>query len=103
MRHPNRLDWCWLLGECASALVVIVMVCVTVVYLTGCASTMHVTQEAHPENQGKSLTCDVVGEMNTGTEVLCSKSGIIIRRNSATPAITGAVEAAVKTFMHGGF
>jgi hypothetical protein len=79
------------------------MVCVTVVYLTGCASTMHVTQEAHPENQGKSLTCDVVGEMNTGTEVLCSKSGIIIRRNSATPAITGAVEAAVKTFMHGGF
>lgn len=103
MRNPNRLDWCWLLGECASVFVLLVMFVAAVLWLTGCASTMHVSQEVWPENQGKALSCDIVGEMNTGTEVLCSSAGIVIRRNSATPAITGAVEAAVKTFMHGGF
>lgn len=103
MSRTYGLSWGWLLTECGAALALIVMFCFIVGALSGCASTMHVTQEAHPENQGKSLTCDVVGEMNTGTEVLCSRAGIVIRRNSATPAITGAVEAAVKTFMHGGF
>lgn len=100
MRHPNRLDWCWLLGECACAFVIIVVFSAAVLTMGGCASRMAIVQKTGELDR---VTCSIAGEMNTGTEILCTHEGVIVRRNSMTPAITGAVEAAVKTFMHGGF
>jgi hypothetical protein len=52
---------------------------------SGCATTVRVT----------SPGCEVVGEINTGTEVVCSDGGVLVRRTSASEVTNGALGAAV--------
>lgn len=87
----------------ARLLLILWFVAIVSFFAFGCATHVVITQRSSPANQGRELQCEVIGELNTGTDVLCSRAGIIVHRNSATPAIMAAVKAAVSSFMHGGF
>lgn len=76
----------------------IVMVALLVLFLwcmgaLGCASTLSVQQAGDG--------CTVTGEINTGTDVACTREGVIVRRNSAATVTNGIVETFFRSLLGG--
>lgn len=59
--------------------------------LSGCASTVHI----------ESAECEVDGEINTGTVIVCEDGGVRVERKSVSDTTNGVLGVVLRALMGG--
>jgi hypothetical protein len=77
------------------------IIVILAVAMFGCATTINITQSVDYQDR---VSCTLIGQINTGTDIICSKEGVVVHRNSASQVVNSAlvasITAAIKAIMH---